>query len=48
LRCRERDGKAVACGQALDLLAKARSTYTRALFAAALDIKAEAGAALGR
>jgi microcin C transport system ATP-binding protein len=43
-----RDGKVVDSGPALDLLAKPRSAYTRALFAAAFDIKAEAGAALGQ
>ncbi|MGH6812932.1 MAG: ABC transporter ATP-binding protein [Methylocella sp.] len=40
-----RDGKVVESGPALELLAKPRSAYTRALFAAAFDIKAE-GAAL--
>ena len=39
-----RDGKVVESGPALELLAKPRSAYTRALFAAAFDIKAEAGA----
>jgi microcin C transport system ATP-binding protein len=43
-----RDGKVVESGPALELLAKPRSAYTRALFAAAFDIKAEAGAALGQ
>jgi hypothetical protein len=32
----------------LELLAKPRSSYTRALFAAAFDIKAEAGAVLSQ
>jgi hypothetical protein len=40
------DGKVVESGPALELLAKPRSACTRALFAAAFDIKAEAGAAL--
>jgi microcin C transport system ATP-binding protein len=40
-----RDGKVVESGPALELLAKPRSAYTRALFAAAFDIKAETGAA---
>jgi microcin C transport system ATP-binding protein len=35
-----RDGKVVESGPALELLAKPRSDYTRALFAAAFDIKA--------
>jgi ABC-type dipeptide/oligopeptide/nickel transport system ATPase component len=35
-----RDGKVVESGRALELLAKPRSAYTRALFAAAFDIKA--------
>jgi microcin C transport system ATP-binding protein len=43
-----RDGKIVESGPALELLAKPRSAYTRALFAAACDIKAEADAALGQ
>jgi microcin C transport system ATP-binding protein len=43
-----RDGKVVESGPALELLAKPRSAYTRALFAAAFDIKAEAGAVLGQ
>jgi microcin C transport system ATP-binding protein len=42
-----RDGKVVESGPALELLAKPRSAYTRALFAAAFDIKAE-GAVLGQ
>ncbi|MGH6856862.1 MAG: ABC transporter ATP-binding protein [Methylocella sp.] len=37
-----RDGKVVESGPALELLAKPRSAYTRALFAAAFDIKAGA------
>lgn len=40
-----RDGKVVEAGPALELLAKPRSAYTRALFAAAFEIKAENGAA---
>ena len=43
-----RDGKVVESGPALELLAKPRSAYTRALFAAAFDIKAEAGAVLSQ
>jgi len=43
-----RDRKVVESGPALELLAKPRSAYTRALFAAAFDIKAEAGAVLGQ
>ena len=43
-----RDGKVVESGPALELLAMPRSAYTRALFAAAFDIKAEAGAVLGQ
>jgi microcin C transport system ATP-binding protein len=42
-----RDGKVVEAGPALELLAKPRSAYTRALFAAAFDIKAE-GAVFGQ
>ena len=42
-----RDGKVVESGPALELLANPRSTYTRALFAAAFDIKAD-GAVLGQ
>lgn len=42
------DGKVVESGPALEFLAKPRSAYKRALFAAAFDIKAEAGAALGQ
>jgi microcin C transport system ATP-binding protein len=43
-----RDGKVVESGPALELLAKPRSAYTRALFAAAFDIKAENGAGLSQ
>ena len=43
-----RDGKVVESGPTLELLAKPRSAYTRALFAAAFDIKAEAGAVMGQ
>src|SRR5262249_35620035 len=43
-----RDGKVVESGPASELLAKPRSAYTRALFAAAFDIKAETGAGLGQ
>jgi microcin C transport system ATP-binding protein len=43
-----RDGKVVESGPALELLAKPKSAYTRALFAAAFDIKAENGAAVGQ
>jgi microcin C transport system ATP-binding protein len=42
-----RDGKVVESGPALELLANPRSAYTRALFAAAFDIKAD-GAVLGQ
>ncbi|MGH6846848.1 MAG: hypothetical protein ACREC0_05260 [Methylocella sp.] len=35
------DGKVVESGPALELLANPRSAYTRALFAAAFDIKAD-------
>jgi microcin C transport system ATP-binding protein len=38
-----RDGKVVESGPALDLLAAPKTAYTRALFAAAFDIKAENG-----
>jgi microcin C transport system ATP-binding protein len=38
-----RDGKVVEAGPAQELLAKPQSAYTRALFAAAFDIKAENG-----
>ncbi|WP_036262411.1 ABC transporter ATP-binding protein [Methylocapsa aurea] len=41
-----RHGKVVEAGPAAELLGNPRSDYTRALFAAAFDIKAEAGAAL--
>src|SRR5208337_3703733 len=41
-----RDGKVVEAGPAADLLANPRSAYTRALFAAAFEVKAVAGAAL--
>ena len=34
-----RDGKVVESGPALELLANPRNAYTRALFAAAFDIK---------
>jgi microcin C transport system ATP-binding protein len=43
-----RDGKIVEAGPAAELLAEPKSAYTRALFAAAFDIKAEAGAALSQ
>src|SRR5262249_23902551 len=43
-----RDGKVVESGPARELLAKPQSAYTRALFAAAFDIKAETGAGLGQ
>jgi microcin C transport system ATP-binding protein len=43
-----RDGKVVESGPAVDLLAKPRSAYTRALFAAAFEVKAVAGAALNQ
>ena len=39
-----RDGKVVESGPAADLLANPRSAYTRALFAAAFEVKAVAGA----
>jgi microcin C transport system ATP-binding protein len=42
-----RDGKVVESGPALELLAKPQSAYTRFLFAAAFDIKAENGAVAG-
>ena len=38
-----RDGKVVESGPAVDLLANPRSAYTRALFAAAFEVKAVAG-----
>jgi microcin C transport system ATP-binding protein len=40
-----RDGKVVESGPAAELLANPRSAYTRALFAAAFEVKAVAGAA---
>ncbi len=43
-----REGKVVESGPALELLGKPQSAYTRALFAAAFDIKAETGAGLGQ
>ncbi len=43
-----RDGKVVESGPAADLLANPRSAYTRALFAAAFEVKAVAGAALNQ
>ena len=43
-----RDGKVVESGPAEDLLANPRSAYTRALFAAAFEVKAVAGAALNQ
>ncbi|MGH6849127.1 MAG: ABC transporter ATP-binding protein [Methylocella sp.] len=43
-----RDGKVVEAGPALELLAKPRSAYTRALFAAAFDIEAENGGVSGQ
>ncbi|MCI0468213.1 MAG: ATP-binding cassette domain-containing protein, partial [Beijerinckiaceae bacterium] len=43
-----REGRVVESGPAADLLAKPQSAYTRALFAAAFDIKAEGGAAAGK
>jgi microcin C transport system ATP-binding protein len=42
-----RDGKVVESGPALELLAKPQSAYTRFLFAAAFDIKAENGTVAG-
>ncbi|HWX13712.1 MAG TPA: ABC transporter ATP-binding protein [Methylocella sp.] len=41
-----RDGKVLESGPASELLANPQSAYTRALFAAAFDIKAENGAGL--
>jgi microcin C transport system ATP-binding protein len=43
-----RDGKVVEAGPAVELLAKPRSAYTRALFAAAFDVKAVNGAAVNQ
>jgi microcin C transport system ATP-binding protein len=43
-----RDGKVVESGPAVDLLANPRSAYTRALFAAAFEVKAVAGAAVNQ
>ncbi|MGA9485563.1 MAG: ABC transporter ATP-binding protein [Methylocella sp.] len=43
-----RDGKVVESGPAVDLLANPRSAYTRALFAAAFEVKAVNGAALNQ
>jgi len=43
-----RDGKVVESGPAADLLANPRSAYTRALFAAAFEVKTVAGAALNQ
>jgi microcin C transport system ATP-binding protein len=43
-----RDGKVVESGPSAELTANPRSAYTRALFAAAFDIKAETGAVLGQ
>jgi microcin C transport system ATP-binding protein len=43
-----RDGKVVESGPAAELLAKPRSAYTRALFAAAFDVKAVAGAVVNQ
>jgi microcin C transport system ATP-binding protein len=43
-----RDGKLVESGPAVDLLANPRSAYTRALFAAAFEVKAVAGAAVNQ
>ncbi|HET6376082.1 MAG TPA: ATP-binding cassette domain-containing protein, partial [Methylocella sp.] len=43
-----RNGKVVEWGAARELLAKPQSPYTRALFAAAFDIRAENGAAAGQ
>jgi len=41
-----RQGKVVEAGPARNILKEPRSDYTRALFAAAFDIKVEAAAAL--
>ena len=43
-----RDGKVVESGPAVDLLSNPRSAYTRALFAAAFEVKAVAGAAVNQ
>jgi microcin C transport system ATP-binding protein len=43
-----RDGKVVESGPALKLLAKPQSDYTRALFTAAFEIKAESGVTAGQ
>ncbi len=43
-----RDGKVVESGSARELLAAPKSPYTRALFAAAFDIKAENGVIAGQ
>jgi microcin C transport system ATP-binding protein len=43
-----RDGKVVESGPAVELLAKPRSAYTRALFAAAFDITSGNGAAVSQ
>jgi microcin C transport system ATP-binding protein len=43
-----RDGKVVESGPAVELLANPRSAYTRALFAAAFEVKAVAGAAVSQ
>ena len=43
-----RDGKVVESGPAVELLAEPRSAYTRALFAAAFEAKAGAGAAVSQ
>ncbi|HUI19453.1 MAG TPA: ABC transporter ATP-binding protein [Methylocella sp.] len=43
-----RDGKVVESGPAVELLAKPRDAYTRALFAAAFDVKVVAGVDLNQ
>jgi microcin C transport system ATP-binding protein len=43
-----RDGKLVESGPAVELLANPRSAYTRALFAAAFEVKAVAGAVVNQ
>ena len=43
-----RDGRVVEAGPAVELLAKPRSAYTRALFAAAFDVKAVPDAAVSQ